>query len=104
MHGTPHDQIVKSLALDLEKRGFIVFIVVSSNEDDQTVVNEVSADIRPLHIDILDVSFLEVYVIAASVLTKVLNTTECVFLYRCGKVCSVSACSICAIPRSRVAS
>lgn len=54
--GSPHDPISKSLALDMERRGFIVFVVVNSIEDEQLVVGEGRGDIRPLNIDILDVS------------------------------------------------
>lgn len=54
--GSPHDLISRSLALDMERRGFIVFVVVNSIEDEQLVVGEGRSDIRPLNIDILDVS------------------------------------------------
>lgn len=40
----------------MERRGFIVFVVVNSIEDEQLVVGEGRGDIRPLNIDILDVS------------------------------------------------
>lgn len=54
--GSPHDPISKSLALDMERRGFIVFVVVNSIEDEQLVMSEGGGDIKPLNIDILDVS------------------------------------------------
>ncbi|KAK6510130.1 hypothetical protein TWF481_004844 [Arthrobotrys musiformis] len=54
IHGQPHDPIVKSTAHDLERRGFIVYIAVSSHEDEQAVLAEGKADIKPLQIDILD--------------------------------------------------
>lgn len=54
--GSPHDPISKSLALDMERRGFIVFVVVNSIEDEQLVMSEGRGDIKPLNIDILDVS------------------------------------------------
>ncbi|KAK6338390.1 hypothetical protein TWF730_002453 [Orbilia blumenaviensis] len=54
IHGQPHDPIVKSTAHDLERRGFIVYIAVSSHEDEQIVLAEGKADIKPLQIDILD--------------------------------------------------
>lgn len=53
--GSPHDPITRSLALDMERRGFIVFVVVNSIEDEQVVINEGRSDIRPLNLDILDV-------------------------------------------------
>ncbi|KAJ6260716.1 hypothetical protein Dda_4945 [Drechslerella dactyloides] len=54
IHGQPHDPLVKSTAHDLERRGFIVYIAVSSHDDEQVVLNEGKADIKPLQIDILD--------------------------------------------------
>ncbi|EWC48080.1 hypothetical protein DRE_02659 [Drechslerella stenobrocha 248] len=54
IHGQPHDPLVKSTAHDLERRGFIVYIAVSSHDDEQVVLNEGKADVRPLQIDILD--------------------------------------------------
>ncbi|KAK6542692.1 hypothetical protein TWF694_006636 [Orbilia ellipsospora] len=54
VHGQPHDPLVKSTAHDLERRGFIVYIAVSSHEDELVVLNEGKADIKPLQIDILD--------------------------------------------------
>lgn len=53
--GSPHDPVARSLALDLDRRGFIVFVAVSTVEDEQVVINEGRADVRPLNIDILDV-------------------------------------------------
>ena len=53
--GSPHDPISRSLALDLERRGFIVYVVVNSIEDEHVVANEGRSDIKPLNIDILDV-------------------------------------------------
>lgn len=65
--GSPHDPIVRSLSLDLERRGFVVFVVVNSIEDEQVVVNEGRADIKALNVDILDVcSFLQVAAIGAN--------------------------------------
>ncbi|KAF3913540.1 hypothetical protein ABW20_dc0103220 [Dactylellina cionopaga] len=54
IHGQPNDPLVKSTAHDLERRGFIVYIAVSSHEDEQVVLNEGKADIKPLQIDILE--------------------------------------------------
>ncbi|RPB00850.1 DUF1776-domain-containing protein [Choiromyces venosus 120613-1] len=51
---SPHDPISRSLALDLERRGFIVYVVVNSIEDEHVVANEGRSDIKPLNIDILD--------------------------------------------------
>lgn len=54
--GSPSEPIVRSLALDLERRGFIVFIVCNDVEEEIMVQNEARADIRPLSIDISRVS------------------------------------------------
>jgi len=50
--------ITKSLALDLERRGYIVYVVVNSVEEEQQVQNEGRVDIRPLQFEIGDVRFL----------------------------------------------
>ncbi|KZF25997.1 DUF1776-domain-containing protein [Xylona heveae TC161] len=52
--GSPSDPITKSLALDLERRGFIVYIVVNTIEEEQLVRNESRVDIRPLNMNIVD--------------------------------------------------
>lgn len=52
--GSPHDAITKSLAQDLERRGFIVFVVVNSMDDEQLVLGLGGRDVRPLNIDLLD--------------------------------------------------
>jgi hypothetical protein len=54
--GSPGEPIVRSLALDLERRGFIVFIVCNDVDEEVMVQNEARADIRPLSIDISRVS------------------------------------------------
>ncbi|KAI9730910.1 MAG: hypothetical protein M1818_007984 [Claussenomyces sp. TS43310] len=50
--GSPSEPIVRSLALDLERRGFIVFIICNDVEEEILVQNEARADIKPLSIDI----------------------------------------------------
>jgi Fungal family of unknown function (DUF1776) len=50
--GSPGEPITRSLALDLERRGFIVFIVCSDVEEEVVVQNESRIDIRPLTIDV----------------------------------------------------
>jgi hypothetical protein len=54
--GSPHEPIVRSLALDLERRGFIVFIVCNDVDEELQVQNEARNDIRPLMVDVSDVS------------------------------------------------
>ncbi|KAL9125808.1 MAG: hypothetical protein Q9217_005039 [Psora testacea] len=50
--GSPHSPITRSLALDLERRGFIIYIPVSSLSEEQAIQRESRADIRPLSLDI----------------------------------------------------
>ena len=49
---TFHDPLTRSLAVDLERRGYIVYITVSSTEEDSLVQQEAKADLRPLWIDL----------------------------------------------------
>ena len=53
--GPPSSPVTKSISLDLERRGFIVYVLCGGIEDEQQVQNEARVDIRPLHIDIADV-------------------------------------------------
>lgn len=55
LSGYPHEQTTSLLALDLEKRGFIVFIIVHTPEEEASVlrgVGEGRPDIRPLMLDL----------------------------------------------------
>ncbi|KAF3762084.1 hypothetical protein M406DRAFT_293731 [Cryphonectria parasitica EP155] len=55
--GSPNLPLTRSLALDLERRGFIVFIACNTLDDETTVQNMQNItrpDIRPLGIDITD--------------------------------------------------
>ncbi|KAL2018409.1 hypothetical protein VTK56DRAFT_887 [Thermocarpiscus australiensis] len=52
--GSPALPLTRSLSLDLERKGFIVFIVSNSHEDEVMVQNLSRPDIRPLSIDITD--------------------------------------------------
>ncbi|KAF2146688.1 uncharacterized protein K452DRAFT_282870 [Aplosporella prunicola CBS 121167] len=52
--GPPSSPITKSLSLDLERRGFIVYVVVNTPEEEQIVQSESRVDIRPLLLDIAD--------------------------------------------------
>lgn len=47
-----HDPLTKSLALDLERRGYVVYITVSTTEEDSLIQSEAKADLRPLWIDL----------------------------------------------------
>ncbi|KAH0544463.1 hypothetical protein FGG08_001360 [Glutinoglossum americanum] len=52
--GSPNDPITRTLSLDLERRGFIVYVVVGTVEEEQIVHNESRVDIRPLNVDVTD--------------------------------------------------
>lgn len=54
--GSPSLPLTRSLSLDLERKGFIVFVVCNSIEDEMMTQNMARPDIRPLTIDITDVS------------------------------------------------
>lgn len=54
---SPALPVTQSLALDLEKRGFVLYIVCGSAEDEQAVRHMSRPDIKPLSIDITDVRF-----------------------------------------------
>ena len=53
--GPANSPVTKSLAYDLERRGFIIYVLVSSVEEEAIVQNEGRADIRPFHMDAMDV-------------------------------------------------
>lgn len=57
--GSPTLPLTKSLSLDLERRGFIVYVVCSSMEDEVMVQNFSRPDVKSLSIDITDVSRTE---------------------------------------------
>ncbi|KAH7076712.1 hypothetical protein BKA63DRAFT_602467 [Paraphoma chrysanthemicola] len=52
--GPPNSPITRSLSLDFERRGFIVYIVCSNMDEEQQVIGESRADVRPLHLDVVD--------------------------------------------------
>jgi len=52
--GSPALPLTKSLALDLERKGFVVFIVSNSPEDDALIQSLARVDIRALAIDTTD--------------------------------------------------
>ncbi|APA09873.1 hypothetical protein SS1G_05894 [Sclerotinia sclerotiorum 1980 UF-70] len=54
--GSPSEPITRSISLDLERRGFIVYVVCNTIEDEVLVQNESRQDIKPLMIDIVDPS------------------------------------------------
>ncbi|KKK18770.1 hypothetical protein P175DRAFT_0455241 [Aspergillus ochraceoroseus IBT 24754] len=50
--GSPHEPMTRSIAADLERRGYIVYITVSSAEEEHMVQSENSSDIRSLWLDL----------------------------------------------------
>ena len=53
--GSPTLPLTKSLSLDMQRRGFIVYIVCNAAEDEALVHSLARSDIRPLTIDTTDV-------------------------------------------------
>jgi hypothetical protein len=53
--GTPESPVVKTLSQDLERRGFVVYIVVGSAQEEEKVQTNGRVDIRPLYMDITEV-------------------------------------------------
>lgn len=54
--GSPNEPATRSIALDLERRGYIVFVVCNDVEEEVMVQNEARSDIKPLLIDLTHVS------------------------------------------------
>jgi len=54
--GPPHSPLTKTLAIDLERKGFIVYVLVSSKEEEEIVRREERADVKPLWFDVSEVS------------------------------------------------
>ncbi|KAE8150305.1 hypothetical protein BDV25DRAFT_113117 [Aspergillus avenaceus] len=50
--GSPHEPMTRAIASDLERRGYIVYITVSSKEEEQLVQSQNRMDIRPLWLDL----------------------------------------------------
>ncbi|KAL8670422.1 MAG: hypothetical protein Q9168_005034 [Polycauliona sp. 1 TL-2023] len=56
--GPPSAPLTRSLSLDLERRGFIVYIPVNSLWEERLIQAESKADIHPLHLDVTSPSSL----------------------------------------------
>lgn len=54
--GSPSEPLVRSISLDLERRGFIVFVVCNTIEEEVLVQKESRQDVKALMLDIVDVS------------------------------------------------
>ncbi|QGA20807.1 hypothetical protein EYB26_008515 [Talaromyces marneffei] len=50
--GSPHEPMTRAIAEDLERRGFIVYVIVQSAEEEHTIQMQNRADIRALHLDL----------------------------------------------------
>ena len=53
--GPPESPMVKGLMLELERRGFVVYVIVGSAQEEQKVHGNGRVDIRPLYMDITEV-------------------------------------------------
>ncbi|KAL8740774.1 MAG: hypothetical protein Q9190_006563 [Brigantiaea leucoxantha] len=54
--GSPHAPLTRSLSLDLERRGFIVYIPVNSLSEERRIQAQGKPDIQPLHLDVTNVN------------------------------------------------
>ncbi|RDW75987.1 hypothetical protein BP5796_06808 [Coleophoma crateriformis] len=54
--GSPSEPLTRSISLDLERRGFIVYVVCNTIEEEMQVQNESRSDIKPLMINIVNPS------------------------------------------------
>lgn len=55
--GSPHEPMTRAIAMDLERRGYIVYVTVSSADEEHIVQSENRVDIKPLWLDLTTVSF-----------------------------------------------
>lgn len=81
--GDPKLPLTRSLSLDLERRGFIVYIACNTLDDEAMVQNLSRPDVRPLGIDITDVRLsLQDITIIHSVDTDYPPASKCRCLHR----------------------
>jgi len=52
--GAVADPVTSALYLDLERRGFVVYVVASNGEDERYIRSQSRADLLPLHLDLVD--------------------------------------------------
>ncbi|KAH8700686.1 hypothetical protein BGW36DRAFT_395734 [Talaromyces proteolyticus] len=50
--GSPHEPMTRAIAEDLERRGFIVYVVVQTVEEEHIIQTQNRSDIRALHLDL----------------------------------------------------
>lgn len=55
--GSPLEPMTKAISVDLERRGYIVYITVSSAEEEHVIKSQHTEDIRPLWLDLTVVGF-----------------------------------------------
>ncbi|KAJ5761099.1 hypothetical protein N7520_008255 [Penicillium odoratum] len=54
--GSPHEPMTRAIAADLERRGYIVYVTVSSADEEHIVQSEKRADIKALWLDLTTTS------------------------------------------------
>ncbi|KAJ5624486.1 hypothetical protein N7510_000795 [Penicillium lagena] len=54
--GSPHEPMTRAIAVDLERRGYIVYVTVLSAEEEHIVQTEHRTDIKPLWLDLTTTS------------------------------------------------
>lgn len=53
--GSPHEPMTRAIAADLERRGYIVYVIVSSADEEHVVQSEHRTDIKALWLDLTTV-------------------------------------------------
>lgn len=56
--GSPTSPLTTAIALDLERRGFIVYVITSTKEDEEHLRKQSRADVLPFDLDLIHVSAL----------------------------------------------
>lgn len=56
--GSPLEPMTRSIAVDLERRGFIVYVLVQSVEEEHIIQTENRSDVRALYLDLTTVGFM----------------------------------------------
>lgn len=53
--GIPNAPLTRSVVLDLERRGFIVYVVASTSSEEQLIKDHGKSEILPLHLNVTSV-------------------------------------------------
>ena len=56
--GIPNSPVTRSVVVELERRGFIVYVIASSAHEEQLIRDEGKPDIMSLHLNVTDVGCL----------------------------------------------